>query len=61
MAGLLIFIGVGIIVSTILRAQARKRRSRPPSDRLRNLRDSIDGGDTERDTDGEGPWTDGSS
>ena len=41
MAGLLIFIGIGIIVSTVLRWQARKARrdrQRPPGDRLDELR-----------------------
>ncbi len=43
MAGLLIFIGIGIIVSTVLRTQARRRKQRnAPDERLRRLRDQLD-------------------
>lgn len=52
MAGLLIFIGLGIIVSTILRAQARRRRDQDHAERIRRLHDKL--------TEGE-EWNDESS
>jgi hypothetical protein len=46
MAGLLIFIGIGIIITTILKTQARRAKRRPESDRLRELHDRLSrGGD----------------
>jgi hypothetical protein len=54
MAGLLIFIGIGIIVTTILKTQARRARQKPESDRLRELHERLRRGGDVGDTGGIG-------
>jgi hypothetical protein len=52
MAGLLIFIGIGIIVTTILKTQARRAKQKPESDRLRELHERLKrGGDVAQEDD----------
>jgi hypothetical protein len=46
MAGLLIFIGIGIIFATIIHAQRKKQNRTAPSQKLRRMRERLDRGES---------------
>ncbi len=53
MAGLIIFIGIGVIVTAILRYQTKRSSTRTSGERLRELREQLERDETEKEDD---PW-----
>lgn len=53
MAGLIIFIGIGVIVTAVLRYQSRKSSAPSSGERLRKLREDLERDEEERK---DNPW-----
>ncbi|MFW5693822.1 MAG: hypothetical protein ACOCYB_01540 [Alkalispirochaeta sp.] len=53
MAGLIIFIGIGVIVTAILRYQSRRSSTPSSGERLRELRERLERDEREQKDD---PW-----